>query len=82
MGRVLLCAVAAFPLLAAPAFAQEGGSVFTNAPNELPSFLQNDEASRKQAEAAGPFGHSMARAEPPRDKEVAKRAAPRTLVAE
>ncbi|MBV8521339.1 MAG: hypothetical protein JOY71_04280 [Acetobacteraceae bacterium] len=34
MRCVLRCAVAAFPLLTAAAFAPEGGSVFTNTPNK------------------------------------------------
>ncbi len=52
---------AALTLLAAPAFAQEGGSVFSNNPNELPQFFQRGVPN--PADWAGPFFHSQIRPE-------------------
>jgi hypothetical protein len=64
MTRILFAAVAALPLLATPVLAQEGGSVFTNAPNELPQFANG---TPSPADWAGPFFHSRIRtpARPP-----------------
>ncbi len=62
--RRFFAAVTAVTLLAGPAFAQEGGSVFTNNPNELPQFFQGNAPS--PADWAGPFFHSQVRPETPR----------------
>ncbi len=66
MRTIVIAAAAALPLLTGSAFAQEGGSAFTNAPNEQPWFFQPDATiGQEQADAAGPFGHSEARPEIP-----------------
>jgi hypothetical protein len=65
MTRFFVAAAAAATLLAAvPAFSQEGGSVFTNNPNELPQFFQG--RAPNPADWAGPFFHSQLRPEAPR----------------
>ncbi len=78
MTRVLFAA-AAVVLFAAPAFAQEGGSVFTNNPNELPQFFQN--GSPNPADWAGPFFHSQVRPDARRDA-MARRDVPRDRAVE
>ena len=80
MHRHLLAAGVALSLLTGTAFAQDGGSVFTNAPNELPSFFQHKTSTRLQAEAtAGWFGHDHARNEL-RNRDVANLVSPRSVV--
>lgn len=61
MIRILFAAAAALPLLATPVFAQDGGSVFTNNPNELPQFANGTPAPDTWA---GPFFHSRVRETP------------------
>ena len=78
MARFFAAAAAAATLLATPALAQEGGSVFTNNPNELPQFFQ--QRAPNPADWAGSFFHSqvsrdlrpdaIARQEAPRDRAV------------
>ncbi|HJS85381.1 MAG TPA: hypothetical protein VJ779_07960 [Acetobacteraceae bacterium] len=61
MTRLFAIAATAM-LLAAPALAQEGGSVFTNNPNELPQFLEKGAPTPE--EWAGQFFHSQTRPVP------------------
>lgn len=60
MKRAVIAACVALSV-ATPAFAQEGGTVFANNPNELPQFLHDGTPNPDQW--AGQFFHSQVRPE-------------------